>query len=73
MYSSTAAAKRRVCSSALAIGTSCGQAAVALLLERERRARPRELALHDPDLVLPGVRYELHVLEIPVVVRDANA
>ena len=33
----------------------------------------RELALHDRDFLAPGVRSELHVPEVPVVVGDAHS
>ena len=46
---------------------------VAMLFQRERRPRPVELALHDRDFLGPRVRHELHVLQIPVVVRHADA
>src|SRR5439155_25702382 len=46
---------------------------VALLFEREERLRSRELALHQRHLVAPRMRNQLNVLEIPVVVVDADA
>ena len=46
---------------------------VAPLFHGEKGAGARELALHERDLVLPGVRNELHVLQVPVVVSDPDA
>ncbi len=49
------------------------QLRVADLFHREQRARPPELALHERDFLGVRVRDELDVLEIPVVVLDADA
>ena len=73
MYSVTAALKRLSCSSALATGTCCGQLRVLQLLHREQGLGARELALHDRDQLRPRVRDELDVLQVPVVVLDADA
>ena len=48
------------------------QAAVLFLLERQAGAGAGQLALHQGDLLGPGVRNELHMREIPVVVGDAD-
>jgi hypothetical protein len=43
------------------------------LLHREEGPRTSELALHQSDLFRPRVRHELDVLQVPVVVLDADA
>ena len=70
MYSVTAASKRLACSSALAIG-ACGGSAAFRFSSRARNACARaELALHQRHHVPPGVRHELDVLQVPVVILE---
>ena len=68
MYFVTAALARRVYSSGVAAADERRQAAVALLLELQRRVRPRQLALQQHDFVVPRQRHEVHVLQAPGVV-----
>ena len=73
MYSVTAGVEPRSCSSALAIGTCGGTFALRCSSSASDADEPRELALHERDLVLPRVRHELDVLQVPVVVLDTDA
>ena len=71
MYSVTAALNRS-CHSSSSGWARAGQSAIALLLERQSRTRTRQLAAHQRHFVLPRVRHELHVREIPIVVGNAD-
>ena len=48
------------------------RAGVAPLLQRQERPGAGELALHQHHLFVPGPGNQLHVLEVPVIVRDAD-
>src|SRR5215510_4125806 len=41
--------------------------------EREKSVCSRQLALHKGDLLLPGVGDKLHVLQVPVIILDADS
>ena len=71
MYFVTAALARRRYSSALA-AAQLRQAAIALLLELERRMSARQLALEQHHFVVPGHRHEVHVAQAPGVVAPCR-
>ena len=73
MYSVTASVNRAACSSGAGDGHLRRQRPVALLFEREEGVRAPQFALHEHDLVLPGVRHQVDVLQVPVVVLDAHS
>jgi len=72
MYSVTPSLNRRLVFFPLATG-ACGASAVPVLLERQRGGRARQLALRERQLAGPGVREQLHVREVPVVILDPHA
>src|SRR5215470_4372942 len=41
--------------------------------EREKSVCSRQFALHQGNLLLPGVGNKLHVLEVPVIILDADS
>ena len=73
MYSSTAAGKRRACSSALAMGASGGRSRLRCSASARNESRSRQLALHQRTSSCQVYGSELHVFQVPVVVHDADA